>query len=235
MKKYIKSVGSLTVICGVVAILLALTNSITAPIIAKNAASAANEALVIVLPGGDEFTSVDLSSYELPATVTEAYTEKNGGVVVQLKTTGYGSDMVVMVGIDANGTVTGATCLSSNETLGVEKTYGDSLVGATVDTIDGLDTVSGATMTTGAYKNAVKDAINTATILGGGSVDIRTPEQILADNLSAALPAGEGEFEKVFVTEAIQDVNAVYKAVNGSGYVFVVGEEFIAAGAEVVV
>ena len=232
MMKYIKSVGALTAICGVVAILLALTNSITAPIIAKNAASAANEALVIVLPGGEEFTSVDLSSYELPATVTEAYTEKNGGVVVQLKTTGYGSDMVIMVGIDANGTVTGATCLSSNETLGVEKTYGDTLVGATVDTIEGLDTVSGATMTTGAYKNAVKDAINTATILGGGSVDIRTPEQILADNLSAALPAGEGEFEKVFVTEAIQDVTAVYKAVNGSGFVFVVGEEFIAADAE---
>ena len=232
MIKYIKSVGALTAICGVVAILLALTNSITAPIIAKNAASAANEALVIVLPGGEEFASVDLSSYELPATVTEAYTEKNGGVVVQLKTTGYGSDMVIMVGIDADGTVTGATCLSSNETLGVEKTYGDTLVGATVDTIEGLDTVSGATMTTGAYKNAVKDAINTATILGGGSVDIRTPEQILADNLSAALPAGEGEFEKVFVTEAIQDVTAVYKAVNGSGFVFVVGEEFIAADAE---
>ena len=232
MMKYIKSVGALTAICGIVAILLALTNSITAPIIAKNAASAANEALVIVLPGGEEFASVDLSSYELPATVTEAYTEKNGGVVVQLKTTGYGSDMVIMVGIDADGTVTGATCLSSNETLGVEKTYGDTLVGATVDTIEGLDTVSGATMTTGAYKNAVKDAINTATILGGGSVDIRTPEQILADNLSAALPAGEGEFEKVFVTEAIQDVTAVYKAVNGSGFVFVVGEEFIAADAE---
>ena len=37
MKNYIKSVGALTVICAVIAILLALTNSITAPIIEKNA------------------------------------------------------------------------------------------------------------------------------------------------------------------------------------------------------
>ena len=44
MKKYIKSVGALTVICGVVAVLLALTNYITAPVIEKNESAAANEA-----------------------------------------------------------------------------------------------------------------------------------------------------------------------------------------------
>lgn len=223
MKKYIKSVVALTVICGVVAILLALTNSITAPIIEKNASAAADEALLIVLPDGEEFTSVDLSAYDLPATVTEAFTEKNGGVVVKLTTTGYGSDMVIMVGIDGSGTVTGATYLSSNETLGYEKTYGENVVGATVDTVDGIDTIAGATMTTGAYKGVVKDALNTAVILGGGSADIRTEEEILADNLNGALPDGEGEFESVFVAEAIDEsITAVYKAVNGKGYVFVV-------------
>ncbi len=233
MKNYIKSVGALTVICGVVAILLALTNSITAPIIEKNASAAANEALLIVLPDGEEFTSVDLSTYELPATVTEAFTEKNGGVVVKLTTTGYGSDMVIMVGVDSSGTVTGATCLSSNETLGYEKTYGENVVGATVDTIDGIDAIAGATMTTGSYKNVVKDALNTAVILGGGTADIRTEEEILADNLNAALPDGAGEFENVFVTEAIDEsVTAVYKAVNGKGYVFVVGEAFVGTDAE---
>ena len=233
MKNYIKSVGALTVICAVIAILLALTNSITAPIIEKNANAAANEALLIVLPDGEEFTSVDLSSYELPATVTEAFTEKNGGVVVKLTTSGYGSDMVIMVGIDGSGTVTGATCLSSNETLGYEKTYGENTVGATVDTVDGIDVVAGATKTTAAYKGAVKDALNTAVILGGGSVDVRTEEEILADNLNGALPEGEGEFETVFVAEAIDEsIIAVYKAVNGKGYVFVVGEAFVGTDAE---
>lgn len=233
MKNYIKSVGALTVICAVIAILLALTNSITAPVIEKNANAAANEALLIVLPDGEEFTSVDLSSYELPSTVTEAFTEKNGGVVVKLTTSGYGSDMVIMVGVDGSGTVTGATCLSSNETLGYEKIYGESVAGATVDTVDGIDVIAGATKTTAAYKGAVKDALNTAVILGGGSVDVRTEEEILADNLNGALPEGEGEFESVFVAEAIDEsITAVYKAVNGKGYVFVVGEAFVGTDAE---
>ena len=232
MKKYIKSVGALTVICGVVAVLLALTNYITAPVIEKNASAAANEALLVVMPDGEEFAAVDLSAYELPATVTEAFTEKNGGVVVKLSTAGYGPDMVIMVGVDGSGTVTGATCLSSNETLGYEKTYGESTVGATADTIDAVDVISGATKTTAAYKDAVKDALNSAIILGGGSVDIRDEAQILADNLTAALPAGAGEFEKMFIAEALTDVSAVYKAANGAGYVFVSGENFIGTDAQ---
>jgi carbohydrate-binding DOMON domain-containing protein len=98
------------------------------------------------MPDGGDFTAADLSQYTLPATVVEAYTASNGGAVVKLKTAGYGPDMIIMCGVDANGVVTGAVCLSSNETLGVEKTYGDTLKGATIDTIDGIATVSGATI-----------------------------------------------------------------------------------------
>ncbi len=232
MKNYIKSIISLTVICAVVATLLAVTNFVTSPIIEKNAASAANEALVIVMPEGTDFAPVDLSTYELPSTVTEVYSEASGGYVVKLTTAGYGTDMVVMCGVSAAGEITGATCLSSNETLGVEKTYGDTVAGLTADTIEGLATLSGATMTTQAYKDALKDALNTAIILGGGSVDIRSEEEILADNLKEALPAGEGAFTQWFVTEDLADVSAVYVADNGAGYVFVSGEEFIAVDSE---
>ena len=56
------------------------------------------------------------------------------------------------------------------------------------DGVEAVDTISGATKTTAAYKNAMKDALNAAIILGGGEVDIRTEEEILNDNLSAALP-----------------------------------------------
>ncbi len=228
MKKYLKSVISLTVICAVVAVLLAMTNYVTAPIIEKNASAAANEALAIVLPGGEGFTPIDLSAYELPATVTEAYSEAGGGCVVKLTTAGYGTGLVIMCGINADGEITGATCLASTETFGAEKTYGDTAVGMKADTIDGLDTVAGVTKTTTAYKNALKDALNAAVILGGGSVDIRSEEEILADNLNEALPAGEGAFTSWFMTEALTDVSAVYVADNGAGYVFVSGESFIA-------
>ena len=228
MKENIKSVIILVAICSVMALLLAGTNTITAPMIEKNAAAAANQALLQVMPEGTGFEEVDLSTYELPATVTKAYKETAGkGYVLELTTKGYGSDFKIMCGVTAEGVVSGAVCLSSNETLGKEKEYGKNFENKDADAVEATDTISGATMTTAAYKGAVKDALNTAIILGGGSVDIRTPEQILADNLSAALPAGEGAFTKVFFTEVVEGIDALYSADNGAGYVAVIGEEYI--------
>lgn len=231
MKKHIWSVLSLTLICAVVAVALALTNALTAPIIEKRQNEAANESLAVVLPGGEGFQKVDMSALTLPATITEVYSEKNGGYVFQMKTTGYKADFILMCGIDKDGVVAGTTCISSGETLGAEATYGEQLKGQKVDTIADVATVSGATKTTAAYRDAVKDALNAFVILGGGSVDLRDPAQILADNLSAALPAGEGKFTPVFITEEMTNISAVYKADNGAGYVFVSGETFVATDA----
>ena len=228
MNKSVKSTLVLLCICAVIAAALAVTNAVTAPIIAENQAAAANEALLEVLPGGKNFEKVDLSAYTLPASVTEAYREENGGVVVQLTTTGYSSGFVIMCGINADGTVSGALCLSSTETLGYEKTYGDSFAGKDAAGVDAVDTISGATKTTGAYRQAIKDALNAAIILGGGSVDIRTEEEILADALNEALPSAEGMFIKLFLTEVIEGIDAVYAANNQSGFVAVIGEQFVA-------
>ena len=232
MKKYIKCVLALTLICSFVGVLMALTNYITAPIIEKNQAAAANAALLVVMPDGGSFEAVDLSEYELPASVTNAFKSENGGYVVQMNVTGYGSGMIIMCGVDANGIVTGAKCLSSTETLGYEKTYGDSMTGLDAGGVDALDTIGGATKTTAAYKNAVKDALNSAIILGGGSVDIRTPEQILNDNLAEALPAANGEFSSMFIVEDMAGVDALYIANNNAGYVYVLGETFVATDME---
>ncbi len=231
MKNQIKAIISLTVICLITALLLACTNYLTAPIIEKAQNAAANEALLQVLPNGEDFEKIDISSYELPATVVEAYSEKNGGRVFKLVTAGYSPDLTIMCGINADGSVSGAVCLSSGETLGYEKTYGDSLKGATDATINSIDIISGATKTTGAYRAAVLDAINAFKIIGGESVDIRTPEEILADNLNTALPAGNGAFTPLFIVEEINGVDAVYTADNGQGAVYVCGESFIGVDA----
>ena len=234
MKQSVKSTLVLFLICSVMAVLLALTNAITAPIIQANMDAAANEALLVVMPGGRDFEKIDISDHTLPSTVTEVYREASGGYVVTLKTAGYGSDFVIMCGVSAEGTVTGAVCLSSNETLGHEKTFGQNFTGKDAAGVDGVDTISGATKTSGAYKNAVKDALNTAIILGGGSVDLRTEEEILAENLASALPAGEGKFSKLFIVEVIEGIDAVYTADNGKGYVYVIGEEFIGVASDTV-
>lgn len=232
MNKHMKSVISLTAICAAVSLLLAVTNYVTAPIIEKQQSAAANEALYQVMPDGEDFQAVDLTKYELPDSVTEAYSEKNGGYVFKITTTGYSSGFIIMCGVDASGTVTGATYIASSETLGEEATYGEKLKGATLDTVESVETVSGATKTTSAYRNAVKDSLGAAVILGGGSVDLRSDEEILNDNLSAALPSAEGKFTSVFITEELTDINSVYKAENGAGYVFVSGESFIATDNE---
>ena len=227
MKTAVKNLLVFVCICTVITVLLAITNSFTAPIIEKNQNAAANAALLEVMPEGVGFENVDLSVYTLPATVTEVFKETSGkGHVVKLVTSGYGTDMVIMCGVNSDGVVTGAVCLSSNETLSKEKTYGENFLSKDAAGVEAVDTIGGATKTTAAYKNAVKDALNTAIILGGGSVDVRTEEEILNDNLSAALPTGD-KFEKIFVAENLDGVDAVYAAENTEGYVFVTGEQFV--------
>lgn len=236
MKKSIENIVVLVCICAVVSVLLAVTNAVTAPFIAENEAKKANAALLEVMPDGKSFELLDISSYKLPATVSEAYKSENGGYVIKLNTTGYASGMVLMCGVSADGKVTGAKLISSNETpaIGGEaaNTMAQNVVGKDDTTIDGVDTIGGATKTTAAYRAAVKDAINSAIILGGGNVDIRTEEEILAENLATALPAGEGKFEVVFRTEIIEGVDKIYKATNGAGYVCVIGEAFIGLDGE---
>lgn len=232
MKKNIKNLSVFVCICTVITLLLAVTNSITAPIIQKNQNASANAALLQVMPEGTGFETTDISTLTLPATVSEVWKETSGkGYVVKLVTAGYGTDMIIMCGVGADGVVTGATCLSSNETLGKEKIYGENFGGKDAAGVEAVDTLAGATKTTAAYKNAIKDALNTAIILGGGDVDIRTEEEILNDNLTAALPAGEGTFEKLFLVEDIDIADSIYVANNGAGYVFVVGETFIGVDA----
>lgn len=228
MKTNVKNLCIFVCICSVMTLLLATTNFITAPIIEKNQNASANKALLEVMPSGKSFEKMDISALTLPATVTEAHKEQGGlGYVVKLVTAGYGTDMVIMCGVDAKGVVTGAVCLSSNETLSKEKTYGQNFTDKDAAGVEAVDTIAGATKTTAAYKSAIKDALNAAIILGGGSVDVRTEEQILADNLKAALPDGEGTFVKLFLTEELPGIDSVYGAENEMGYVVVIGEQFI--------
>ncbi len=228
MKKSMTGTFVLVCICSVVAILLAMTNAITAPIIQKNQEAAANQALLEVMPDGEGFEKIEFDAEQLPKTVTEVYKEAGGGYVFTLTTTGYGSNMIIMCGVKGDGTVSGAVCLSSTETLGYEKTFGSNFGGKDAAGVEAVDLISGATKTTTAYKNAIKDALNATIILGGGSVDLRTEEEILRDHLSEALPAGEGKFTKLFITETVEGIDAVYTADNGAGWVYVIGESFVA-------
>ena len=235
MKKSITSILTLVVICLVMAVLLAVTNHFTAPIIADQLAAQSGAALGALIPEGVIATEVtDPAELEkLPKTVTKAYTCSNGWKVLELTTKGYSDGLVFLCAVDGEGAVQKIQHVSDSETTGYggvqleNGTIYSLFMGITTDTLAGVDTATGATITAKAVYAAINDAINAAAILGGEEVDTRTPEEIFRDNLNAALPAGEGKFTKLFITEVIEGIDAVYTADNGKGYVFIIGEEFV--------
>ena len=165
MRRYGNSVIALVAICAVIALMLALTNSLTKGIIEENEQKAIQESLRVVLSESDEFEEIQYDGTELPATVTSVYRGNSGGYVFRLSTSGYSSGMVILCGISSEGVVSGSMCLSSGETLGYEKTYGEAVKGKTLANVDGVDAVSGATKTTEGYREAIKDALTAFSVL----------------------------------------------------------------------
>lgn len=238
MKKHIISVLTLFLICAIVSVALAVCYSITNPIIVQRQKEAASKALLEVMPDGGVFDQVDLSSYSLPATIKEAHKASNGGYVLQVEFAGFNPGNVAMIGVSADGKITGTKVITNTESSGFgadrlpELDAAGHYNGADASTIDGVDTVSGCTVSTRAYRNAIKDALNAALILGGATVDLRTPEQILSDNLNTALGVTGVEFDSIVLTDDIVGVDAMYVAKNGAGYVAVVGGNFIGVNME---
>lgn len=218
----------LSAICVVIVALLAVVNLFTAPIIEAQKNAAANAALLEVFPNGEGFEEVSLTDYTFPASVEKVWKEKNGGAVVQTNVTGYKAGLIIMCGIDSTGKITGAKYIQSNETLSAEVGLGDRFIGHDKDSIT-PDLVAGSTakMTTGAYYKAIEDSLNTFIILGGGSVDMRDPEQILQDNLNAALGTEGKTFTEWFKVAALSGIDKVYVASDNSGRVYAISETLV--------
>ena len=238
MMKHLKSILTLFAICAIVSLALAVCYEITAPIILERQQAAASGALLEVMPEGGTFEKVDISTYTLPETIKEAHKSSNGGYVFQVEFAGFNPGNVAMIGVSADGKVTGTKMITNTESSGFGADHLPALDSknhykdADMSTIDSVDTVSGCTVSTKAYRAAVKDAISAATILGGGSVDLRDPAQILNDNLNAALGTEGVEFDKHFFAEVVEGVDAIYVAKTGEGHVVVIGEEFIGVDAD---
>lgn len=166
MKQQIKSTVTLVCICAVVALMLAVINFITAPTIAENERIAVEKALLEVMPEGKNFEKMDIGGYGFPASITEVYAEDGGGHVFKLTGKGYSSGMIIMCGVNADGTISGVVCLSSGETLGYEKTFGESFVGKDAAGVESVELIAGATKTTEGYKRVVRDALKAAEVFG---------------------------------------------------------------------
>ena len=159
----LKSLVVLCSICLIVATLLAAIYSITAPRIAADEARAEREALQSVLPEAVDFLRVE---GDYPDTVKSVWRDTGGcGYAVMLSVKGYDSSkpMSVAVGFDGNGAVRECRVVSAlGETVGIgtrvmDKSFLDQFVGKD-HTLDGVDTISGATISSSALVRAVSDA-----------------------------------------------------------------------------
>ena len=229
MKKNIFPALVLGCICLVVALLLSVVNMITAPIIAARQTAAADAALVEVLPGCTGAKPIELTS-EYPAVVTKGYKADNG-CVFQMELTGKSSGLIIMVGVSSDGKITGTKVIANQETPsyaekvfpGLEGTSG-KYTDMTLETFEPQLT-SGATLTSRAYSEAVKAALQAAVLASGGSVDTRTEEQKHNDACNLALGTTDKTFERWFMTESISGVYNIYTC--DAGVVIVLGDEYV--------
>lgn len=237
MKEKLKPTIVLTAICVLVATLLSVINLFTAPRIADRENLKALEALGTVLPGGKNFKKIEIDE-RYPDTITEAYSADGGFVFRAVGKGGKKGDIVIMVGVDTEGKITGTEIISEGESSGWKEPVYDAVVGTdgkhyTGQTLETLDpfVVSGSSMTSNAFASAIKAALQAYAFASGGSVDIRTPEQILSDNLNAAMGTSGLKFTKLYATEITTGIDNVYSADDDSGYVYVIGEIFVGVNA----
>lgn len=167
-KEYIKPALVLVVICLVASFALSQTYTLTKPVIEANDAKAADEARALVLPEGDSFTAYD---GELNEGIVDYYIADNGaGVACTSTSKSFGGTITVMVGIDANGAITGVTVTNHADTPGL---------GTKAMTVEYLSQYNGKTAaeiipdaaaigTDNIKKNANLDAITGATISSNG-------------------------------------------------------------------
>lgn len=161
----IKPIAVLTCICLVVTALLAYVNTVTSPIIAEAEKKAAEQAMAEVLPDADSFEDIDVSTLsEKPERVEEIHKASNGaGYVFMLTTKGYGGDMKLICGINADGSISECKTLSHNETSGLgsktaEDPYRSQYEGKSSESLSEVDAISGATISSNAYMSAIEDA-----------------------------------------------------------------------------
>ncbi|MBP0963520.1 MAG: FMN-binding protein [Oscillospiraceae bacterium] len=177
-KEFILPTLVLSVICVVASAALAFTNQITAPLIAAAQAAAAREARLTVLPEADDFTQISNFTTE---NVVDVYEANNGaGYAITASAKGYAGDLQVMVGITADGTIADTQVMISEETPGLgsrvaEEPYRSQFRGKDAN-LEGVDMISGSTVSSGAFEAAVDAAFKVYAEVSGADLGVEAPD-----------------------------------------------------------
>ncbi len=188
MKKIFKDALILMVFSLVLGFVLGAVYKITEGPIAEATLRKEMEAYKVVFDNADTFNELTVDAAEAeavmsagnyPDTINKAFeaVDANGnclGYVVQLTTKdGYSGGIVMVVGIQIDGTLNGFSITSHTETTGLgtkafDAAYADQYNGIAGDSVSGITTLSGATFTSTAVKNGCMAAVAYANSLMGG-------------------------------------------------------------------
>ena len=153
----------LVAICVFISAAMAAINLITAPKIDEAQRQKEEEALSIVVPDNQGFTKQEIS--DLPESVVALYSDNgSSAVAVMLSIKGYDSSnpMSVAVGFDEDGKIIKTSVMSCNgETKGIgSKVSDESFLSrfSGLSDVSSVDTISGATISSSAFKQAMDDA-----------------------------------------------------------------------------
>lgn len=185
MNKIVKNALVLTAFSLVLGFVLGGVYKITEPIIAEAALRKEMEAYKVVFEDADTFHEIEVDAAAAAAVaekdtidkVFEAVDKDGNGIghVVQLTTKdGYSGGIVMVIGIRADGTMNGYSVTSHSETSGIgtkafDPSYIANYTGIAGDAVSGVATISGATMTSTAVKNACMAAVTYVNTVTGGA------------------------------------------------------------------
>ena len=122
MKELTKPAGILLLIAAVAAALLGIIHDVTAGPIATKSAATQAAAMQEVFPDAESFETIEdapLSGTISAVNVAKDASGSDAGYVITVAPSGFGGPITTMVGVTADGTVTGISVLSLSETPGL--------------------------------------------------------------------------------------------------------------------
>ncbi|MDF9867092.1 electron transport complex protein RnfG [Bacilli bacterium PM5-3] len=163
MKKIVKLAVFLGIICVISSAALYFTNSITAPVIAKNQKDATDKLLKEIVSNADDFKAEEIKD----GSIVNVYFAKKGNdtvaTVYELSTYGFQSDIKVLISINKAGKYSGFQVIEQAETPGygtqvqTSTAYQKQFTTKSVD--DEIDIITGSTVSTSALKAAIEEAV----------------------------------------------------------------------------
>ena len=166
---FLKPALPLTVISVIIALLLAVVNSVTADRIVQNTLIEKENAIKGIFAQCDTFESADETAFE--NTVSDAGTVLDAwgkviGYYADVAPVGFKGEISLIVGTDTSGVVVGAALLSASETPGVgtkatDASYLSKFTGLSSEDISGVDTITGATISSRAVRRGIESAVAT--------------------------------------------------------------------------